>query len=130
MATPVGRLSVDQGGALDADLRISAGPAAVKQFLEPFMGGESSGRPRLVSVPGHIFTDGPTKVCVVDQLRERRLGRRLDPRRFRANLYIQDLLPRAEFGRKLTAGDARFHVAERIDRCAATNSIRAAACAT
>ena len=39
-------------------------------------------------------------------------------------LYVEDLPPWAEFdwlGRELTAGDARLHVAERIDRCAATN---------
>jgi hypothetical protein len=126
-----GRLMIDQGGerVLDADLRTSAGRAAVEQFFQAFMGAELSGRPRLVSAPGHMFTDNPTKYVSLINLAsvaelERRLGQRVDPLRFRANLYVEDLPPWAEFdwlGRQLGAGDARFHVAERIDRCAATN---------
>jgi uncharacterized protein len=127
----LGRLTIAERGerGLEADLRTSAGRAAVEQFFEAFMGAELSGRPRLVSAPGHMFTDNPAKYVSLINLAsvaevEGRMGRRLDPLRFRANLYVEDLPPWAEFnwlGRELAAGDARLQVAERIDRCAATN---------
>ena len=126
-----GRLRIDHRGqrVLEADVRTSGGRDAVERFFEAFMGAELSGRPRLVSAPGHMFTDNPDKYLSLINLASveeigRRLGRRLDPLRFRANLYVEDLPAWAEFdwvGRELAAGDARFHVAERIDRCAATN---------
>jgi hypothetical protein len=125
-----GRLTIEQGAerTLDADLRTAAGHAAVESFFEAFMGDELQGRPRLVSAPGHMFTDYATKYLSLINLAsvaelERQLGP-LDPLRFRANLYVEDLPAWAEFdwvGRQLASGDARFHVAERIDRCAATN---------
>ncbi|MGH6943623.1 MAG: MOSC domain-containing protein, partial [Geminicoccaceae bacterium] len=48
----------------------------------------------------------------------------VDPVRFRANLYIAGLPAWAELdwvGGGLAAGDVRFEVTKRIDRCAATN---------
>jgi hypothetical protein len=59
----LGRLTIAERGerGLEADLRTSAGRAAVEQFFEAFMGAELSGRPRLVSAPGHMFTDNPAK---------------------------------------------------------------------
>jgi uncharacterized protein YcbX len=126
-----GRLIVDHGGRreVDADVRTSAGREAVERFFEAFMGNELQGRPRLVSAPGHIFTDNPTKYVSLINLAsvaalEREIGRPVDPLRFRANLYVDDLPAWAEFDwldQELGAGEARFHVAERIDRCAATN---------
>jgi uncharacterized protein len=82
-----------------------------------------------VSALGHTFTDNPTKYVSLINLAsvaeiERRMGRPLDPLRFRANFYVEDLPPWAEFNwvaGELAAGDARLHVAQRIDRCAATN---------
>lgn len=126
-----GQLTIEQGGErrLEADLRTASGRAAVERFFEVFMGHELHGRPSLVSAPGHMFTDHATKyvslinLASVAQL-ERKVGRALDPLRFRANLYIEDLPAWAEFdwvGRDLAAGDVRFLVEERIDRCAATN---------
>jgi hypothetical protein len=93
------------------------------------MAAELRGRPRLVSAPGHMFTDNATKYVSLINLAsvadlERRLGQPVDPLRFRANLYVADLPAWREFdwlGRELGAGDIGFHVAERIDRCAATN---------
>ena len=78
-----------------------------------------------------MFTENPTKYVSLFNLAdvaklERRLEQRVDPLRFRANLYVEDLPPWAEYdwlGRQLSAGDARFHVAERIDRCAAINVV-------
>jgi len=126
-----GRLTIDHGGRreVDADLGTAAGREAVERFFEGYMGAELPGRPRLVSAPGHMFTDNATKYVSLINLAsvaelERRLGQPVDPLRFRANLYVSGLPAWREFdwlGRDLDAGDVGFHVAERIDRCAATN---------
>jgi hypothetical protein len=76
-----------------------------------------------------MFTDNATKYVSLINLAsvadlERRLGHPVDPIRFRANLYVAGLPAWREFdwlGRELGAGDIVFQVAERIDRCAATN---------
>lgn len=125
------RLTVERAGRreVDADVRTAAGRDAVERFFERFMGAELRGRPRLVSAPGHMFTDNPEKYlslinpASVAEL-ERRLEQSVDPLRFRANLYVEGLPAWAEFDwldREVGAGEVRFHVAERIDRCAATN---------
>jgi uncharacterized protein YcbX len=115
----------DRAVALDASAGTAAGRNAIERFFEGFMGEGLGGRPRLVRAPGHMFTDNPTpylsliNLATVQAL-ERALGRPVDPLRFRANLYVADLPAWGEFawlGRTLGAGE----VAERIDRCAATN---------
>lgn len=126
-----GRLTVDVAGRreVDADVRTAAGRDAVERFFERYMGAELRGRPRLVSAPGHMFTDNPEKYLSLINLAsvaelERQVDQSVDPLRFRANLYVEGLPAWAEFGwlgREVGAGEARFHVAERIDRCAATN---------
>jgi len=125
------RLTIDHGDRreVDADLRTGAGRDAVERFFELFMGAKLQGRPRLVSAPGQMFTDQATKYVSLINLAsvadlERRVGQPVDPLRFRANLYMAGLPAWREFdwpGRELGAGDIVFHVAERIDRCAATN---------
>jgi uncharacterized protein len=125
------RLTIDHDSRreVDADLRTGAGREAVERFFEGYMGTELRGRPRLVSAPGHMFTDNATKYVSLINLAsvadlERRLGQPVDPLRFRANLYVAGLPAWREFdwlGRELGAGDIGFHVAERIERCAATN---------
>jgi len=122
------RIRHDGRQVLEADTDSDAGREAIEGFFEHFMG--SMGRPRLVRAPGHMFTDNPTPYVSLINLatvREiaRTLGREsLDPLRFRANLYVDDLEPWAELdwvGRELAAGLVRLACAERIDRCAATN---------
>lgn len=54
-----------------------------------------------------------------------RLGQRLDPRRFRGNLWVDGLAPWEEFGwvgETIVLGDVRFRVEERIERCLATTA--------
>ena len=51
-------------------------------------------------------------------------GARRDKRRFRANIYIENSAPWAEFawvGWRLRVGETVMEVQERIDRCAATS---------
>jgi uncharacterized protein YcbX len=125
------RLTIDleDRREVDADIGTAAGRESAERFFERFMGADLQGRPRLVSAPDHMFTDNPTKYLSLINLAsirevERQLGHAVDPLRFRANLYVDGLPAWAEFdwlGRDLEAGAARFHVAERIDRCAATN---------
>lgn len=54
-----------------------------------------------------------------------RLGQPLDPRRFRANFWIEGLKPWEEFGwvgQEIGLGRLRFFVEERIQRCLATSA--------
>ena len=47
-------------------------------------------------------------------------GKHVDPRRFRANLYIDDLFPEEEIswiGRRIRAGTAELEVTSRCERC-------------
>jgi uncharacterized protein YcbX len=55
---------------------------------------------------------------------EKRLGRPVDPLRFRANLYVDGVAPWMEFGwldREIGVGPARLKVFARTERCEATN---------
>lgn len=54
-----------------------------------------------------------------------RVGRALDPRRFRGNLWLDGLAPWEEFdlvGRMIRIGQTRLEVTERIERCRATEA--------
>jgi uncharacterized protein YcbX len=126
------RLRIARAGCtvLDADTGSEAGRASIERFFAAFMADSLPGPPRLVQARGHMFTDNPTPYVSLINLATVReiagkLGRdSLDPLRFRANLYIDDLDPWAEFdwvGKELAAGEVRFACAERLDRCAATN---------
>jgi hypothetical protein len=126
-----GRLTIRQGGgvALAASVLTPDGREAIERFFGALIGPELGGRPRLVRTSGYIFTDHATpylsliNLASVQEL-ERALGRPVDPVRFRANLYIEGLPAWAELdwpGRTLGAGAVRCRVAERIERCAATN---------
>lgn len=126
------RLVIDHGGTrvVDADLATPAGRAAVEAFFEQFMGCALDGRPRLLEAPGHAFTDNSRRYVSLINLAsvrelERAAGRPVDPLRFRANLYVDELPAWAEFewlGEELAVedGTVRFRAAERIQRCAAT----------
>jgi hypothetical protein len=55
---------------------------------------------------------------------ERVAGTRIDPLRFRANVWIDGVDAWEEFnwlGKEIRLGPVRLRVKERIDRCAATN---------
>lgn len=125
------RLTLLRGGRPVASgvLSAASGRQVLEQFLAAFMAGSLRGRPRIVSAPGLSFTDCARKYVHVVSLAsvrelERVMGRAVDPLRFRPNLVVDGLAPRAEFewiGREIAAGPVRLRVAERTDRCAATN---------
>ncbi len=116
------------GATLRGDTRTEAGRAAIAAFLARFLGPEARGTPRFLDVPGHAFSDQKRK-CVsfinLATLRalEAAIGRRLDPLRFRANVYFSGLPAWQEFGwvdREVLLGGARLAVFGRTRRCPAT----------
>lgn len=105
------------------------GRQMIEQFLGAYMKEALRGPPRIVSAPGHSFSDVGVKcvhivnVATVEEI-SRTVGKDLDPLRFRANLYVEGLPPWQEFdwvGRKLAAGGATLSVFKRTQRCEATN---------
>ena len=125
-----GRLTVEHGGRreVDADIRTAAGRDAVERFFErSWAPGRRAGR-AWSARRAHVHRQ-PHEVRLADQPRERRRPRAgAGPAGRSAAVSRQSLrrgLPAWEefdwLGREVGAGDSRFHVAERIDRCAATN---------
>jgi uncharacterized protein YcbX len=110
------------------DTRTPEGRAAIAAWLTAYMGAEARGTPRFVEGVGHNFTDNSNKCVSIIGLSslhalEAAAGRRLDPLRFRANVYVSGAVPWAEFdllGQEIQLGGARLRVFKRIVRCAAT----------
>jgi uncharacterized protein YcbX len=106
------------------------GRRLLEQFLAAYLGAEVRGSPRIVSAPGHHFADDPRPMLSLINLASvadlaRVAGGRLDPLRFRGNLYLAGLPAWAELSwldRPVQIGrQARLRVVDRIARCAATN---------
>jgi uncharacterized protein YcbX len=127
-----GVLTIARGGRQVAggDLRTPEGRAAIESFLTEFVGRpQVRGPVRLLAAPdGFRFTDSKSgfvslvnlaSVAAIAQAQ----GAAVDPLRFRANLYLEDMAPWAEAalpGRTLSVGGARLEVLKMTDRCAAT----------
>jgi uncharacterized protein len=126
-----GILTIQRDGKTVASANILelAGRTVIEQFFAAYMADESRGAPKLVEAPGHMFSDTASKVASIIGLEtvrdlERVVRAPVDPRRFRANLYIEGARPWQEFdwiGREIRIGTARLKVLKRIGRCAATN---------
>lgn len=125
-------LTVRRAGDVVAEgcLETEAGRAALEAFFDTYEADELRGRTRIVSAPGHAFTDTATKCLSLINLAtvrdiERTIGVPVNPLRFRGNLYVEDLPAWAEFddwlGKSVSAGGVTFEAYARIDRCAATN---------
>jgi uncharacterized protein YcbX len=105
------------------------GRKMIEQFFAAYMKAELRGPPKVVFAPGHTFSDVAFKCVHVVNLAtvrdvERVMGRRVDPLRFRANVYIDGIPPWAELGwvgRELSLGDVRTKVVDLTGRCDATN---------
>ena len=105
------------------------GRKMLEQFFAAFMKSELRGAPRIVSAPGHSFSDVAAKCLHIVNLAtvrdlERVVGKPVDPLRFRANVYIDGIAPWAEFGwidKTLIIGGANLVVFKRTQRCEATN---------
>jgi uncharacterized protein YcbX len=132
-----GNLTIEHAGrvVLDARLTDPAGRLSVGQFFGEFLRDTVSGTPTVVEAPGHTFSDAKQKpnsttfkyVSIVNLASVKALEEvtqvRLDPIRFRANIYIDGVPAWTEFEwveSRLSVGGARLRVISRISRCAAT----------
>jgi uncharacterized protein YcbX len=122
-------LSVEAEGRppLDARLDRPDGRRAFERWLTDLLG-ERSGPLKVVCAPGHRFTDHPqgfVSILNLESLRDlgRRIGRPVDPLRFRANLHVEGWPAWAELeavGAGVRIGGAELEVFKPIVRCAAT----------
>ena len=112
------------------DLRTAAGRADIEEFFLNFCADELRGPPTLLAAHGHSFSDVAKKLVSIINLAslgaiEGMVGYRVDPLRFRGNLYVEGWPAWREFdllGQEVAIGaHARARVVKRIARCAATN---------
>jgi uncharacterized protein YcbX len=117
--------------AFSGALTEPAGREAFAAWLTALLGDAARGPLKVLpaAAGAHAFTDHPLGHVSIINLAsvrdlEARLGRRLDPLRFRANLYVDGWAPWAELdwaGRELVLGPIRARVFKSIVRCAATH---------
>lgn len=111
------------------NLSTRIGRQLIEQFLAAYMADTLRGPPKIVSAPGHSFSDMEAKCLHIVNLAtvrelERAIGRSVDPVRFRANIYLESVEPWQELswlGRELAVGSTRLSVFHRTRRCDATN---------
>jgi len=111
------------------NLSLPIGRSLIEQFLSAWGKAEINGNPRIVGTAGAELSDCGLPVLSLINLAtvrdlERVARRPVDPMRFRANIYIDDMPPWAEFdlvGKSVRVGQARMQGLSRIDRCGATN---------
>jgi uncharacterized protein YcbX len=112
------------------DLREEAGRRGFEAWLADLLGDEVRGPLRVVEGPGaYRFMDSRSGYVSIVNLASVRdladkLGRPVDPLRFRANLYVEGWPAWVEndwTGRTMRVGQARAEVLKPIVRCAATH---------
>jgi uncharacterized protein len=124
------RLALARGGREVAagELSTPEGRAAIEEYLLAFLGPECFGAVRVLETPGHMFSDTREKFVSFLNLASvedfsARLGRPVDPRRFRANIWLAGLEPWQEMewpGKALRCGATNLAMARPTKRCAAT----------
>jgi uncharacterized protein YcbX len=125
------RLAIRKDGTVVAEGRLDTaeGRRAIEAWFDAAFAAELRGPARVLSAPGHSFSDTAGKVVSLINLATLRelegvVGASVDPLRFRGNLYVDGLEPWAEFGwvgKRIAAGGVILEGTARIDRCAATN---------
>ncbi len=75
------------------NLETAEGRAAIEEFFVREFAGDLKGAPKILSAPGHSFSDVSAKVVSIVNLAslaaiENAAGQPVDPLRFRANLYV------------------------------------------
>ena len=127
-----GVLSAEAAGRppFRASLAEPAGREAFAAWLGALLGEDVRGPLRVLPGPGqHRFTDHPqgqVSIVNLESVRDlgRRIGREVDPLRFRANLYVEGWTAWSELDwvdREVSLGAARARVFKPIVRCAATH---------
>jgi uncharacterized protein YcbX len=124
-------LTIRHNGKVTAqgDLETAEGRAAIEGFFSTVFAGQIKGPPKVLSSPGHSFSDVARKVVSIINLAsvravENMVSAPVHPLRFRANLYVEGWPAWSEFDlleRTLAIGEARLKVVKRIVRCAAVN---------
>jgi uncharacterized protein YcbX len=115
--------------AVEGDLETAQGRAAIEQYFATGFAGHIKGPPKILTSPGHSFSDVARKVVSIINLGslqaiEDVVGQPVHPLRFRANLHVRGWPAWHEFdllGQTLAIGDARLKIVKRIVRCAAIN---------
>jgi uncharacterized protein YcbX len=126
-------LTTPAGETLTASPLTPEGQARLTEFFIAYLGpetryGPAAQKPAFRHFPDHSFCDHKTQVLSLIGLGSLRaleaaVGAPRDKRRFRANIYIEDIPAWEEFnwlGREIQIGTVRAMVQERIDRCGAT----------
>jgi uncharacterized protein YcbX len=122
IATPPG------DAARRLDLRTVAGRADATHLVTALLGPRSDGPVRVVAAGTLSLTDIPQNGLSIINLSSvddfaRRIGRTVDPLRFRANCYLDGLPAWSErdwIGRTIRIGDVSVTIAAHIRRCNAT----------
>jgi uncharacterized protein YcbX len=129
-ATGVFHASAEGQPDIAAPLGEDAGREAFARWLEELLGEEAKRPLKVIHAPGDWrFMDHPQGHVSIINLAsvrdlEQRIGKPLDPLRFRANLYVDGWAPWIENGwkdRQLKIGGAEATVFKPIVRCAATH---------
>jgi uncharacterized protein YcbX len=116
-------------------LRGAEGRNALAVFLTQFLAEPLRGEAEVVQAEGHQFTDisvhSPAlmrSISLINLATLRDLGdhvgRHLDPRRFRANIYFDGAAPWSELdwvGKTLQSGNVLLKIVRRTRRCTATS---------
>lgn len=111
------------------DLETAGGRADIERFFANNFASELRGPPKILSAPGHSFSDVAAKVVSIINLAsvsaiESVVGQPVHPLRFRGNLYVSGWPAWHEFdllGQEISIGDTRLKLVKRIVRCAAVN---------
>ena len=130
-------IKVDKKIVLDEMLVNETNINKVEVFFQKFLNLGDNNKPKLVKGRKnestknlkHSFSDLPEKAISIINLNtiidfEEKVGKKIDPSRFRANLLIDDIDPWKEFdwvGKKIKLGETVLEVFKRTQRCAATN---------
>jgi uncharacterized protein YcbX len=129
-ATGVFSARADGMPAIDAPLTTEAGREAFAAWLTALLGDEADAPLKVITAPGTWrFMDHPLGHVSIINLAsvrdlERRIGKPLDPLRFRGNLYVEGWEPWIENtwqGRTLKVGAVTTTVFKPIVRCVATH---------
>ena len=111
------------------DLSSRIGRQMIEQFFSAYKQNKLKGPPKIVSADNHSFSDVAAKCLHIINLNtvrdlERRFNCKINPLRFRANCYIDDVPAWEEFDwvdKSLQIGEGEVHVFDRTERCDATN---------
>jgi hypothetical protein len=124
-------LTISRNGkqVVSGQLSTPLGRQLIEQFIAAYMKAELRGAPKIVHAPGHSMSDVAAKCVHIVNLAsvrelERVVGRKVDPLRFRANIYLDGLPAWAEFAwldKGIGIGPARLMVFARTRRCEAPN---------